>query len=62
LEGVYGFADATPEGEKALLSLKSAALLKLSYVQLMLGNPHSALIASQELRQLPSSAMTEHHK
>jgi hypothetical protein len=62
LEGVYGFADATPEAEKALLSLKSAALLKLSYVQLMLGNPHSALIASQELRQLPSSAMTEHHK
>jgi predicted small integral membrane protein len=55
-------ADATPEGEKALLSLKSAALLKLSYVQLMLGNPHSALIASQELRQLPSSAMAEHHK
>jgi hypothetical protein len=58
----YCLADATPEGEKSLLSQKSAALLKLSYVQLMLGNPHSALIASQELRQLPSSAMTEHHK
>ena len=42
--------------------MKSAVLLKLSYLHLTLDNPHSAVLCSEELLQLPPLPSTNSNK
>lgn len=48
--------------ETNLLGMKSSVLLKLTYLQLQLDNPHSAVRSADELLLMPSLPSTESNK